>query len=71
MTLTKEQLGWLKWLDDNGGSGWLDQWGRVIANGANSHQGSQVAWLNLFTKGFVESKDSRIVLTDSGRNALK
>lgn len=71
MTLTKEQLGWLTWLHENGGSGWLDQYGRVIANGANSKQGSQVSWLNLFVKGMVVAHTGRIVMTDLGKVKLR
>ncbi len=70
MKLTPEQLGWLKWLHENGGHGWLDQYGRVIANGANSKQGSQVSWLNLFVKGMIHADTNRIVLTDLGRMKL-
>lgn len=70
MKLTDDQLKWLRWLHENGGSGWLDQYGRVIANGANSKQGSQVSWLNLFTKGMVEAKVGRIVLSEAGRQRI-
>ena len=70
MTLTKEQLKWLKWLYDNGESGWLDQYGRVIANGANSHQGSQVSWLNLVTKGLLEGREGRLHITQAGYKQL-
>lgn len=66
MNLTRQQTAWLKWLHENGGSGWLDQYGRVIANGENSKQGSQVAWLNLFVKGLVMAAGNRIVLSPLG-----
>lgn len=72
MQLTEIQTGWLKWLHENGGAGWLDQYGRVIANGANSKQGSQVAWLNLIVKGLVTANDQeRLILTDKGRQTLR
>lgn len=70
MTLTKEQLKWLKWLYDNGESGWLDQYGRVVAKGENSFQGSQVAWLNLIVKGLVEAKEERLCITQTGYRRL-
>lgn len=70
MTLTKEQFGWLLWLYRNGESGWLDQYGRVIANGENSKQGSQVSWLNLIIKGLVEARENRFVITQQGYKQL-
>jgi hypothetical protein len=71
MKLTDTQRNWLQWLHDNGGSGFLDTYGRVIANGANSKQGSQISWLNLFVKGAVCAENDRIVLTEAGRHVLK
>lgn len=70
MKLTEQQIGWLKWLHENGGRGFLDNYGRVTANGANSYQASQTAWLNLFIKGMVCAEDQRIVLTQQGRDLL-
>lgn len=70
MNLTKEQTNWLRWLHENGGAGWLDQYGRVIANGVNSKQGSQVSWLNLFIKGMVMAREQRIVITKEGRELI-
>lgn len=70
MKLTEQQTGWLKWLHENGGSGFLDNYGRVTANGANSYQASQTAWLNLFVKGMVCAREGRIVLTPQGFDLL-
>lgn len=67
MNLTPPQIKWLKWLHENGGSGYLDPYGRVIANGARSPQGTQTAWLNLFIKRMVCARDQRVVLTELGR----
>lgn len=68
--LTKEQLHWLKWLHENGGRGWIDNYGRVVANGVNSKQGSQTAWLNLFVKGMVLASEQRVILSPRGYEAI-
>lgn len=72
MHFTKGQIQWLHWLDQNGGSAWLDRYGRVIANGANSMQGSQTSWLFLIIKGLVAANDEqRFVITDKGREVMQ
>lgn len=68
--MTNEQLRWLKWLYENGESAWIDQWGRLIANGATSHQGAQTSWLNLILKGFVEARENRFRITEAGYKQL-
>lgn len=71
MTLTDAQFKWLKWLHDNGGSAYVDQYGRCIANGKKTVHGSQTAWLHMFVKGVIAAKENRIVLTDYGRGYLE
>ncbi len=60
MTLTVDQQKWLLWLKDRGGRGFLDRWGRLVANGETSPQGATVAWLNLVAKGRIEGSDGII-----------
>jgi hypothetical protein len=67
--LTKAQLEWLQWLQENGGSAYLErQW--VIANGHKSRFGSAISFLGLVVKGAIEAKNERLVLTDYGRKLL-
>lgn len=68
--LTSIQRTWLQWLHDNGGSAWVDQYGRMVANGDASNQGAQVAWLHLIAKGMVHVVEQRFVLTEQGRRTI-
>lgn len=70
MILTDAQLKRLQWLNNQGGSGFLDQYGRIVAAGEPVHQGAATAWLNLIVKGLIEAKNERFVITESGRRHL-
>jgi hypothetical protein len=69
MKLSKAQFTWLKWLHDNGGSGYLDSH-KVIAGGEPSTFGSAISFLRLVVAGAIEGKDGRLVITDYGRRLL-
>jgi hypothetical protein len=68
--LTDIQRTWLQWLHDNGGSGWVDRYGRLVANGDASKQGTMVTWLQLLQKGQIHVQNERFVLTEQGHRTL-
>ncbi len=65
--LTEEQEDCLVWLAVRDGSGLLDRYGRVVANGDIRARGSWVAWLSLVSQGLVHGGDRCIRLTSNGR----
>jgi hypothetical protein len=69
MKLTDTQLRWLRWLHDNGGSGFLDN-RRLIANGARAGYSSEICFLYLVIRGAIEAKNERLVITDYGLRCL-
>jgi hypothetical protein len=60
--LTDDQAKWLRWLEERGGRGFLDRWGRVVAAGETSPQGACVAWLNLCAKGQLHGADGVLLV---------
>ncbi len=68
-TLTPSQVRALRWLADHGGSGVIDQYGRVVASGEIAKfDGS--TWLRLASINFIDGGDARLSLSDAGRLAL-
>jgi len=67
MKLTDAQTEKLEWLHKQGGSGYLDKHGRMVAGGDHMPQGCWPAWLNLVAHGLIAGGDGRIELTDYGR----
>ena len=68
MKLSDAQKENLVWLKKHGGSGYLDQFGRVVAGGEVRPQGCWVAWMNLVARGLVAGDGGRINVTDAGNS---
>ena len=68
MTITKEQVKWLRWLHERNGQGFIDRYGRVVAAGEVSAQGAHTCWINLVAKGLVAGGDSLLRVTPAGVN---
>lgn len=66
MKLTDAQYEKLAWLHRQGGSGYLDKHGRVIAGGEHMPQGCWPAWMNLVANGMIAGADGRLAITDYG-----
>ena len=64
--MTEEQLKALCWLRERGGSGYLDRYGRVNAQGEAAPRGSWIAWLNLIASGLIVGGDRRLTVTEAG-----
>jgi hypothetical protein len=71
MKLTSAQFAALRWLDERGGSGYIDGHGRVHAQGENLPQGCWKAWLFLVIRGCLSGGDNRLNITDYGRSHLR
>ena len=71
MTLTEAQDRNLRWLVGHGGSGYLDKYGRVVAGGEVSPQGSWPSWMHLLAKGLITGGEGRIAVTDYGMRHAK
>ena len=71
VTLTDAQLRNLNWLADNGGSGVVDRYGRVVAGGDCAPQGAYVAWLKMIAAGLVSGGDDRLTITDKGNDFIR
>jgi hypothetical protein len=69
MRLTKAQFGWLRWLRDNGGSGYVEGH-RVVAGGEQSLTNSAISFLKLVVVGALAVKDGRLVITEYGQRLL-
>lgn len=69
-SLTPDQKKWLRWLDERGGTGYVDRYGRIVASGEVSAQGASVAWLNLFCKGMISGSQDRLAITCDGKDEL-
>lgn len=67
MKLTDAQIEKLRWLQDRGGSGVLDRYGRLVAGGDVGHPAWQQSWLNLVAKGLLAGGDDRLTITEKGR----
>ncbi len=70
MKLTDAQNEKLGWLHKQGGSGYLDKHGRVVAGGDYMPQGCWPAWLNLVAHGLIAGGDGRLTITDYGRRHI-
>ncbi len=57
-------------LDEAGGAGDLDQYGRVVV-GPTRHPlpGGATEWLMLVARGYVAGERGRIIMTEQGRKA--
>lgn len=71
MKLTDAQLEKLRWLNERGGSGVLDRYGRMVAAGEAGHPAWQQSWLNLVAKGLLSGGNDRLTITEAGRIALQ
>jgi hypothetical protein len=67
MELTDAQRINLEWLHRQGGSGYLDRYGRLVAGGETKDQGCWSTWLRLVAWGLVSGSEGRLALTDKGR----
>jgi hypothetical protein len=70
MKLTDSQAAWLRWLAERGGSGYLDRYGRVNAQGENAPRAAWPAWMNLVAAGLLAGGDQRLTITDYGKRHL-
>lgn len=70
MKITNAQRKALKWLAERGSSGYLDQYGRVNAQGEYLSQGHWRTWLWLLVHGLCAAGDNRITITEFGANQL-
>ena len=70
MKLTDAQNEKLEWLHKQGGSGYLDKHGRMVAGGDHMPQGCWPAWLNLVAHGLIAGGDGRLTITDYGRRHM-
>lgn len=70
MTITPEQIKWLRWLKEHGGSAFMDSYGRLVAMGETSLQGAQISWLNLICKGYITVQDEHFIITSKGNAFL-
>ena len=70
MKLTHSQFAWLRWLAERGGSGYVDQYGRVNAQGERAPQGAWQAWLNLAAYGLLQGCERRLTITEYGKQHL-
>lgn len=64
MKLTDDQQDCLKWLRERGGRGFIDQYGRVVAQGEARRRGSWIAWFHLMARGHVVGGDGIITLKE-------
>ena len=71
MKLTEAQYRNLRWLVDNGGSGYIDKHGRVVAGGKTASQGSWISWLHLIVKELIEGHEQRLRVTAYGMRHVK
>jgi len=70
MKLTDAQNEKLEWLHTQGGSGYLDKHGRMVAGGDHMPQGCWPVWLNLVAHGLIAGGDGRLTITDYGRRHM-
>lgn len=71
MTHTENQIIWLRWLQENGGSGYVDRYGRLVSGGQVSAQGAAVSWLKLIAAGLVTGGEDRLQITTAGQTFLQ
>jgi hypothetical protein len=71
MKLTEAQHRNLRWLVDNGGSGYLDKHSRIVAGGKVASRGSWPSWLHLIANGLVSGDEQRLFVTDYGMRHVK
>lgn len=69
MNLTKAQQKALRWLSEQGGSGVIGQYGKVLAAGEVSSAAPET-WLRLCAYGLVRGVGGRLIVTGSGDDAL-
>jgi len=70
MKLTDAQNKNMQWLIKRGGSGIIDRYGRVLAEGETAPQGSFPSWLKLIANGLITGEAGRLTVTDLGRRHI-
>ncbi len=70
MKLSPAQHKALAWLQQQGGSGVVTAYGRILAGRVEWPQGSFPAWLRLIADGLVAGGAGRISVTEYGRRHL-
>jgi len=68
--MTRAQHRALRWLNDRGGSGVLDRYGRVVAGGEAAGHISPTTWLRLTAQGDVYGVRGRLTIRASTAIAL-
>lgn len=63
--LTVDQQDCLNWLRERGGRGFVDRFGRVVAQGETRPRGSWIAWLGLVARGLIEGRDGVITIKET------
>ena len=63
MQLTKAQERAIKWLEERGGSGVLDRYGRLVAGGEVASQFHPTTWLRLVAGGALRGGSGRLTGT--------
>ena len=60
MSLTKAQIRAVKWLNERGGSGVLDRYGRLVAGGEVASSVHPTTWLRLVAAGIIQGREGRL-----------
>ncbi len=70
--LTKAQVRAVKWLQERGGSGVLDRYGRLVAAGEVATSVHPTTWLRLVAGGMLSGQNGRLRLhTARARQAME
>lgn len=64
MQLTPDQHDCLQWLRERGGRGFIDQYGRMVAQGEARPRNSFPCWLQLMARGLIEGRDGVITIKE-------
>lgn len=65
LTLTRDQIKWLNWLKARGGRGFIDQYGRMCAQGESAPGGAFVCWLKLIAHGLIVGSDGILTVVEA------
>lgn len=57
----------LNWLNERGGSGVIDKYGRLLAGGEIATSIDNATWLRLVEAGFLAGGDKRLTVVDTHR----
>lgn len=71
INLPRAYLTILAQLDDAGGAGTIDRYGRVVV-GDTRHpiSGDATTWLNIVAHGLVAGEDGKLIMTQLGRDVI-